>query len=1501
MNRYKNIYISLLLQILFFHFQNSAQTNILTKTGNAKQALKTYQPGVIVSSIVKGDSTIQTFSLDLNEDVKIIAQFKEPPLSHVKADKQTYSLNKMASAQSRIANEHSYFLNALSQIESRIVTQPHSIFKTANTKIRFEYKTVINGMALTTKRWVVEEIKKLSYVKSVYEDKEVKAYDTISNHVIGADSVWTKLGLTGKRIKIGIIDTGIDYLLPDLGGGIGPGFKVLGGFDFINNDNDPMDDNGHGTHVAGIAAANGITLKGVAPDANLYAFKVLDNAGSGPSSVVIAGIERALDPDQDPNTNDAVNIISMSLGGPGDPDDPISQAVDNATAAGVLCTIAAGNNGAYQTIGSPGCARTALTVGATDNNDGIAYFSSRGPSNNIYGIKPDILAPGVEINSTKMGGGYIAYSGTSMATPHVAGAAALILQLHPDWTPAMIKSALMETAKDLGNDIWTQGNGRVDVYKATGQNTFISPASLSFGVVDLSQSVFSVVDTIWIYNLSLIQKSYSFSLSSYLPAGFNITFDQSSVILNPNEIKSVIVSAIVNNNILPFANIDPPAYTGKIIAISSLDTLKIPYALIKSPILKISFDEEPWLAFIHNRKDKNYFIPDPGNNLSLLLPQDTYDVLITYHDAQTFIFKEGIAVNSLNIIQINKSDAKNKIHLLTLDENGNNIYSNNGAETFIHKTSKIGQVLMGVINMEEYFSDISDNYLWEWSVRSGEYSKKVYTFNGYLNKGCSSDITQSNDPSSFRHITFNYHFEPGTLSVFPIFWFSKFSEWLSISLGSWRNDALPLTPPFEQEAYITPLPYPDFANFPFFYNSLYQFKGFPFDMSQSTSLVETPLVTVKNRDTVEVWLAGDTAPIDKLIGTVFNAKYGAPHWFGKLQNTPTSINLRDARGNFFTRLFYYPLKDYTPLPDLRYQLYQGANLVDSGKVYDKTNLVIPVSPGQYTLKIPTDHYYIHGKKGNALVQLTFDTRKIDNNPPVIISLKIFAGSEITDIIKPTDNGSINFSIEDASALSNVRLYIQSQDSTIWDTLNTNNSGNIYIATVPQNLSEGFVSLKISAEDSFNNKLEYEVNPAFYFDSGSNTDILPPGPVTNLTADVDTQHQSVILRWTAPGDDDYTGIASKYDLRVSAVPPQNVYADSAWFVSARKVGVTQTPHASGIVDTVLVQNIPLDTTFYFALRTADEKLNWSPVSNVVQVYIPQLVFSYIGIVEKIENNTLFIKAEKQRNILKRDTTLIVNTDTATRFILSYFPSTYPPNGGGDLFFQESILKGDMLGKDVKAVSLNNIKDVINFYAVSIDASIVYNLFVKINSPTSFPTLNTDKQSIGISGKIYSGTGKKISSFIVTNITNGISKPDSSVNNKYSADFNVTGIPLLNGMNIIVATAKDSVGYIGEDTLLVTYSRTDVVDNEIPTVFSIAQNYPNPFNPLTTIGFSIPTKSFVSLKVFDLIGREVTTLMSQEKPAGTYHVTFDASKLPSGVYFYRLTAGDFMQVKKMLMIK
>ncbi len=286
------------------------------------------------------------------------------------------------------------------------------------------------------------------------------------------------VGATGTGVRIAVIDTGVNYAHPDLGSCLGTSCKVIGGFDFVNGDADPMDDHGHGTRVAGITAANGV-VKGVAPDARILAYKVLDANGSGYTSAIIAALETAVDPDGNPATDDGAAVANLSLGGFGDPDDPLSQAVDSAVDRWDRGGGRRRQLGAVpRTIGSPGTARNAITVGATDKSDVIADFSSRGPVIWPGGamFKPDIVAPGVGICSTRWDGAWaglecidqvhVAISGTSMATPHVAGAAALLRDAHPSWTPAEIKMALRNTALDLGYDPNTQGYGRLRVLPA---------------------------------------------------------------------------------------------------------------------------------------------------------------------------------------------------------------------------------------------------------------------------------------------------------------------------------------------------------------------------------------------------------------------------------------------------------------------------------------------------------------------------------------------------------------------------------------------------------------------------------------------------------------------------------------------------------------------------------------------------------------------------------------------------------------------------------------------------------------------------------------------------------------------------------------------------------------------------------------------------------------------------------------------------------------------------
>lgn len=236
-----------------------------------------------------------------------------------------------------------------------------------------------------------------------------------------------------------------------------------------------------------------MVYRGVAPGAWLWNVKVLNQYGYGYESWIINGINFAsLGQDGVAGTGDEANIISMSLGGGvTDGTDPLSQAVNLAVDRGVTVIIAAGNSGSgMTTVSSPGAAEKVITVGASDKKDTLAYFSSRGPTPDGR-IKPDILAHGVDIISSvptnpsvviNDPSGYRKLSGTSMATPHVAGAAALLRQYYgAGATPQFIKDTLMSNSKDLGYDVYKQGAGRLDLTRSLSQKVGVTPASLSLG------------------------------------------------------------------------------------------------------------------------------------------------------------------------------------------------------------------------------------------------------------------------------------------------------------------------------------------------------------------------------------------------------------------------------------------------------------------------------------------------------------------------------------------------------------------------------------------------------------------------------------------------------------------------------------------------------------------------------------------------------------------------------------------------------------------------------------------------------------------------------------------------------------------------------------------------------------------------------------------------------------------------------------------------------------
>jgi serine protease AprX len=304
----------------------------------------------------------------------------------------------------------------------------------------------------------VSELSDDPRIEYIWLDEPVHTCLDRSVPAVAVPAVWAA-GYRGAGVKIAIVDTGIDRNHPDFAGRIVTGASFVGG----NYD----DDNGHGTHVAGIAAGDGSAengkYRGVAPEASLYLAKVLDRDGSGSMSGVMAGVEWAVDQE--------VHVISLSLGGSGSSDgkDALSMTCNAAVARNIIVCVAAGNEGpGAETIGSPGAAADVITVGAVDRSDRMASFSSRGPTADGR-VKPDICFPGTDIVSARAAGTrmgtpvndrYTAASGTSMATPHASGVAALLRQAVPALTPLQAKLALMETALDLGQDKNAQGSGR---------------------------------------------------------------------------------------------------------------------------------------------------------------------------------------------------------------------------------------------------------------------------------------------------------------------------------------------------------------------------------------------------------------------------------------------------------------------------------------------------------------------------------------------------------------------------------------------------------------------------------------------------------------------------------------------------------------------------------------------------------------------------------------------------------------------------------------------------------------------------------------------------------------------------------------------------------------------------------------------------------------------------------------------------------------------------------
>ena len=667
-------------QIIQIHQQHNQAGNPLDNQFNNSQPHSLTLPAGGAVSISNPAGQLQIQTLDPTQPQRLLVRLKDQALRpYLKQQReQMRSTGKLSRAQQQQLTKSSQ-----SQLQRVQKSQNQLLGELRKQKlvqrVHGQFTQLTNTLSITAEANSIEQIRRLPQVAAVYPDSQIKAFLADSVGITKAPQLWAmrdsqSRSLTGQGVTVAVLDTGIDYTHPDLGGCIGAGCKVVGGYNFVEGEDatNPIDKHGHGTHVAGIIAAKG-ALTGVAPDVTLYAYKVLSDQGWGMESSIVAALEKAVDPDDNPLTDDQIDIVNMSLGGSGAPDSPISEAANNAMAAGVVVVVAAGNSGSsYSTIGSPGNAEDVLTVGASDNNGAIAGFSSRGPISGKAYVKPELVAPGVEINSAKPGDSYVRLSGTSMATPHVAGGVALLKQLHPALSPAELKTLLVNTSKDLGKDVFTQGAGMMDLAQAANASLLVTPSLLSAGAVDLAQPSWSANVPLKVKNISSSSLTFAATAPAIFPAGASASIAPSGEqVLAAGQEIAMSLQLLVDTQTLPFAESATLHHEVTANVRYAGTDIRLPLVFAKAARLNIEFEGVPYLLHVINA-DGSYSSVQHFNSCTdvpagfgIDLKPGTYHLSATFYNENcsldALVFKENILLQDKTSVKLARASAVHEV------------------------------------------------------------------------------------------------------------------------------------------------------------------------------------------------------------------------------------------------------------------------------------------------------------------------------------------------------------------------------------------------------------------------------------------------------------------------------------------------------------------------------------------------------------------------------------------------------------------------------------------------------------------------------------------------------------------------------------------------------------------------------------------------------------------------------------------------------------------------
>ena len=596
--------------------------------------------GLLLSVSLRAQDRVASLDLPARDEVRVIVELRDEPSPRLAA----------TAARPR----------ALGRLRADV--------ERTGARVRHEFSIVLSGLSATVRPDELEAIRALPNVARVVETRRVRATLASSVAATGADRVWQSYGTRGAGTVVAVIDTGIDMQHEAFGQ------RIIGGWDFINGDADADDDNGHGTHVAGIVAANGGGLVGVAPDAKLLAYKVLDHNGSGDSSDLIAAIERALDPNGDGDLSDRADVINMSLSGPGPEDDPLVTAVDRAVAAGSVVVVSAGNTGRYYDMGIPSAAPAAITVGAIGRDNALAPFSTRGPTKELLTAKPEIVAQGVDIVSAKRDGGTIAATGTSMAAPHVAGVAALLRAIRPEATPAEIKAAMVSTAVPVADDVMAAGAGRLDAHAAAQQSVFPWPAVVSFGRTSGVPAQWTATATVSLTNRSAQARTFTVTKTTGERSGVAITVSPASVRLAPGETQQVTLRLDVDHTRVPSPTMGSLSFGGAVTFSSGTVSARVPWVFIKAAKISLQWKSDTAFDGLIVGRDVSRLIGATSPRMiTTLLPPGAYDIVIASRTARQeplLLVKEQIDAAGDPEIVASVRDANHTLTLASVDETG---------------------------------------------------------------------------------------------------------------------------------------------------------------------------------------------------------------------------------------------------------------------------------------------------------------------------------------------------------------------------------------------------------------------------------------------------------------------------------------------------------------------------------------------------------------------------------------------------------------------------------------------------------------------------------------------------------------------------------------------------------------------------------------------------------------------------------------------------------------